>query len=103
MFAVGLEVCSVAEEPVTRPFIRKREDPSFGGGWQMEARMEIAMVEALTPRQKRCPWRSPTRLQFPPARRLYEDGIRSVEGPDANRGGAPKEPPLCCPTAPGAD
>ncbi len=33
----------------------------------------------------------------------HEDGIRSVEGPDANRGGAPKEPPLCCPTAPGAD
>jgi len=31
------------------------------------------------------------------------DEIRSVEGPDANRGGAPKEPPLCCPTAPGAD
>ena len=43
----------------------------------MEPRTEIATVEALTPWQERCPWRCPTRLQFPPARLLYEDEIRS--------------------------
>ena len=26
------------------PFIRNREDPSFGGGWQMEPRVEIATL-----------------------------------------------------------